>query len=76
MKVTVETIKGCPTMTVAKGNIVFIYDGMDFILCKVLIKYDSVMTIEITNDTLMMELEELLTDEEHEIIGNIARAYV
>ena len=75
MNITIEKIDGCPTMTVTKGAITFVYDGMDFLLCKAII-HSGDDSIEITEDEVIMALEEkAFTEEENMEICKKAREY-
>lgn len=70
MNITTTNKNGCPTMEVTKGNITFIYEGMNLILTKAILKLENATVdgkdyIEITDEKTIGELEEkLITEEE------------
>lgn len=82
MDIKFERIDRCPIMTVTKGNITFVYGGMDLILGEVIIKLDSVTVdgndyIKITDSKLIMELESsIITEEESEELCKAANEFL
>lgn len=81
MNITIKEVNGCPTMMVTKGNISFVYSGMDFILYKAIIKLENATIdgkdfFEVTNEEVVSELEEkVLTEKENMQINRMAVAY-
>lgn len=76
IKITLEEVNGCPTLTAKKGNVSIISEGMNFLLTKAFIEHDNGVVEEVTDYERVEELDrDIFTKEEKKLICRVAQSY-
>jgi hypothetical protein len=74
--VVFDMVNGCPVMTATKGNMTFVFEGMDFIFEEIIIKHENGKIEKITDSKKIMEIyDETFTERENREISKYCWDY-